>query len=475
MLSRKVIFFELNEVPFRIIDYYCQKYPNSCLAKKLSQCYQYETHAVDTVLSPWITWATVHRGVSATHHTIHHFGQNLTKINQIFPTIWQILSEKGIVTGVFGSLHTYPLPDKLDNYAFYVPDSFAKSSECFPSTLSIFQEFNLAMARASSRNISTKIPASTLNLLTHLPSLGVRIPTLLDITKQILIEQIKKERKTRRRTYQAVLAFDLFFKQLYNTKPDFTTFFTNHVASAMHRYWAAAFPDDYENFGYNSEWVSRYSCEIDFAMAKFDKFFAQLVRFVDKHPEYTLWIASSMGQEATTAWVVKTQLYLTNIDKFMLALGIPNDAWSQHPAMFPEVGVTVKEEWIKKFRHSLEQLQIEDRPVHFAEKEHGLFALFFGQVNLPQKQIYHAVLERESISLESLGFENISIEDETNTNAYHTPLGALLIYDPQDIKLKENRKQISSLDIAPMLLNNFSIPIPTYMNNYDQNISISSR
>lgn len=466
MLGRKVIFFELNEVPFRIIDYYCQKYPYSCLAQKLSQCHQYTTYAADTVLSPWITWASVHRGVSATQHQIHHFGQNLTAINQAYPPIWQTLATQGIVTGVFGSLHTYPLPNNLEGYAFYIPDSFACSSECFPESLSVFQEFNLAMARHSARNVSSKVPTN-INLLIHLSSLGLRFPTLLDIIQQLLKEQFKQERKTRRRTYQAVLAFDLFLNQLKITKPDFATFFTNHVASSMHRYWAATFPEDYKNFGYSNDWVIKYNNEIDFTMSKFDNFFAHLVKFVDNHPEYTLWIASSMGQDATTAWVVKTQLYLTNIDKFMLALGIPNDAWSQHPAMFPEVGVTIKEEWVEKFRRQLNHLKIEE-PVDYAEKEHGLFALFFGQVNLPQKQIYHAELENKLIPLESLGFENIYIEDETNTNAYHIPEGALLIYDPQDLTLKKSRNKISNLEIAPMLLNNFSIPVPIYMNAFEK-------
>jgi hypothetical protein len=462
--GRKIIFFELNEVPLRIIDYYIQKYPNSALAQKLPQCYQYETQAVDSVLSPWITWATLHRGVAATDHGIYHFNQNLNRVNQQFPSLEQILSSNGVRTGVFGSLHSHPLPDNLDNYSFYVPDSFATNSQCFPDILSIFQELNLSMARNSSRNVSSKIPIeATIKLLAHLPQLGLRIPTLIDTVKQLLTEQLKPYRKNRRRTYQAVLAFDLFLKQLKTTQPDFTTFFTNHVASAMHRYWAALFPQDYQNFGYNSEWVSRYNGEIDFAMSKFEQFFTQLVRFVDNHPEYTLWIASSMGQSATTAWMVKTQLNLTHPEKFMSALGIPDDAWCQTPAMFPEFGIVVKEQWVEEFRDRLSQLSIEGKLIKFAQKEDGLFAVIFGQVNLAEKKVKTALLKGRSISLEKLGLENISIEDETNTNAYHVNSGSLLIYDPQDTSYKQIRRNISCLEIAPMILRNFSVHIPEYM------------
>lgn len=462
--GRKIIFFELNEVPFRIIDYYIQKYPLSVLAQKLPQCYQYETHAVDSILSPWITWATLHRGVGATRHKIHHSNQNLNRINQEFPPIWQILSSNGIKTGVFGSLHSYPLPNYLNHYTFYVPDSFATNSECFPENLSVFQEFNLAMARNSARNVSSQVPiGATLKLIAHLPNLGLRIPTLLDTANQLLTQGFKAYRKNRRDTYQTVIAFDLFLKQLKTTKPDFATFFTNHVASAMHRYWAALFPQDYENFGYNEEWVSRYNGEIDFAMSKFEQFFTQLVRFVDGNPEYTLWIVSSMGQSATTASMVKTQLNLTHAAKLMSALGIPDDAWCQTPAMFPEFGIIVEPEWVEEFRNQLSQLSIEGKIVKFAQKEDGLFALVFGQVNLAQKRVTNALLKGRSVLLEQLGLENISIEDETNSNAYHIKEGSLVIYDPKDHRIKRNRKQISCLEIAPMLLENFSVKIPEYM------------
>lgn len=464
MRDKKVIFFELNEVPFRIIDDYCQKHPNSCLAQKLPKCHQYKTIVPENVLSPWITWSTLHRGVTSTQHKINHFGQNLTLIDRAFPPIWQILAARNILTGVFGSLYSYPLPDCLDSYAFYVPDSFASSGECFPEKLSIFQEFNLEMTRLSGRNVSTHIPKkATVNLLKNLLGLGLTFSTIINIVQQLIVEQYKVWRKNRRRTYQTVLSFDIFFKQLQNTKPKFSTFFTNHVASCMHRYWAAAFPDDYEKFGYSSEWVIRYGHEIDFAMNKFNRFFAKLVKFVDSHPDYTLWIASSMGQNSTTAWVVKTQLYLTNIDKFMSKLGIPELAWNHHPTMLPEVGLVIKKEWVEKFHQKLKLFKIEDKHLAFSEKENGFFALFFGNTNLPQKQIDYVEIDGKKISLEALGLENIAIDDETNTNAYHVPEGLLLIYGDQENLPNSARQQISSLDITPNLLKHFSIEIPEYM------------
>src|SRR5206468_801012 len=169
--------------------------------------------------------------------------------------------------------------------------------ECFPAILSRFQNFNLSMARDSARNVSTRVPwPAAFSLLRSAPGLGLRLKTLAQLGSQVLTEQLEPWRKCRRRTYQAVLAFDVFLKQLRQTRPAFSTFFTNHVAASMHRYWAAAFPGDYDVFEYSDDWVRTYSREIEFAMTKFDLFLRDVLAFVDTNPGYTVWIASSMGQ-----------------------------------------------------------------------------------------------------------------------------------------------------------------------------------
>jgi len=63
-------------------------------------------------------------------------------------------------------------------------------------------------------------------------------------------------------------------RQLENTQPSFSSFFTNHVASSMHRFWAANFPEDYapEDFGYEDDWINTYRYEIDWSMQKADQF-----------------------------------------------------------------------------------------------------------------------------------------------------------------------------------------------------------
>ena len=98
-----------------------------------------------------------------------------------------------------------------------------------------------------------------------------------DIGKQLIHERINKARKARRRTYQTVLGFDVFMKLLATKKPDFCCFFTNHVASAMHRYWAAAYPEHFQDQTFTEEWTKDYKDEINFSMQKADAFLKKLI------------------------------------------------------------------------------------------------------------------------------------------------------------------------------------------------------
>lgn len=462
--GKKTILFELNEVPTRVLDAYCAWRPGSVLARRLPDCFQYDALCEDVgPLSPWRTWPSLHRGVRNDQHGIAHFGQPLDEADRSHPPLWQILAAHGVRCGVFGSLHSYPMPEPLGEYDFYFPDTFAAGSECFPNDLEALQHFNLVMARRSARNVDTGVPwGEALRLLRKIPGLGIRPSTLVDAARQVGSELVQPWRATRRRTLQPVLAFDCFERQLRRTLPDFATFFTNHVASTMHRYWAARFPEDYEVDEYPEGWRETYGGEIEFTMSRADAMLARMFAFVDRHPEYQLVIATSMGQAATTARPVLSQLYATSLETFMTRMGVPADRWKVAPAMLPEANVRVAPDHAGAFRERLRALHIEDRPVRF-EEEDGLFSVSFGQENLHEGQ-HLARLGEEAIPLAELGLEAVMIDDASGTCAYHIPQGTLLIYRPDDRPAPgAERVQASFLDVAPWLLENFAVPVPSYM------------
>lgn len=82
-MGKSIILFELNEVPYRIVDEFCSWRPRSTLARCLPLCRQYESYAEDrSSLSPWKTWPSLHRGVNDEKHMIQDFGQDLTDVDR---------------------------------------------------------------------------------------------------------------------------------------------------------------------------------------------------------------------------------------------------------------------------------------------------------------------------------------------------------------------------------------------------------
>lgn len=463
--GKSLVVYELNEVPAKVLDYYVATHPQSALAGIVAHGTLVETYATDSgVLSPWITWPTVHRGVTNERHCIADFGQDLSEVDAEYPPIWQLLSRQGVRTGVFGSLHSYPLPNDLNGYAFYVPDTFAAGPECFPSDLQVFQEFNLRMVDASARNVAAGLPIKpAFELLYRAPELGLRGATMLRLAKQLSHERMKPIRKVRRRTSQVQLAFDLCYKQLEETKPDYSSFFTNHVASSMHRYWPATFPTDLRDSKLTEEWRRTYAHEIDYTMNEADRQISRLVSFVRRHSGFVLMVVTSMGQAAVDASeVVTTQLYITDQSRFLQKLGVPPTQWSSRRAMLPRYVFHVDGDAAGAFRENAARLTVNGEPVSVTEHESNVFVVKMGQVNLTDSQT-DVRLGQERIDCRDMGLENVSIQDETGSYAYHIPQGVMLLYDPANERPGHAEMAMPTNEIAPMILRNFGRPVPAYM------------
>jgi len=460
----KIIFFELNEVPYKVIHHFCKLYPESNIAKVFKSGRKYQTISEDQGhLSPWITWPTVHRGITNDKHFISDFGQDLNDQEKQYPAIWNILAKNKIKTGVFGSLHTYPIPHNTENFSFYVPDTFAAGSECFPKRLEAFQRFNLAMARDNSRVVNRKIPGKeAIDFLMRLPDMGLKFKTATDIATQLVDERLNKWKVIRRRTYQSIIGFDIFFKQLEQQKPDFATYFTNHVASSQHRYWAAAFPEDYESLKLGREWIETYNGEIVYTMKKADEMIGRLLRFIEKNTDYSLWMLSSMGQEAVEAREIYTDLFVTNGKKFMENFNMGFDSYELKPSMVPQFNVQIHIDRRKEFEDKLATLRINDQPVNYRQRAEGFYSLDIGIPNLDEAKIKIDLMDQE-IPLAHSGMENVKIQDRCGATAYHIPNGSLIIYAPAFGLNGNDITTISTTEIAPGILQNFNVGLPSYM------------
>lgn len=457
---RKLIVLEINEVPHKVFDHFKSKNPNSTLAKILDQSARYTTKSTDKgELHPWSTWPTFYRGVDNSVHGIKDIGENLGEINKNFPPVWDILKSNGISIGVFSSLHTYPLPDNYREYSFLVPDPFALGEETHPTKIQPFQAFNLAMTKKSGRSVNRGIARKeALKLVLALPGLGLRISTLLKTVNQLISEKLTPWKASRRRTFQGLLAFDIYLKLLKKQKPQFTTFFSNHVASSMHRYWAATFPEDYEKNELPQEWIDKYKNEIPYCMKQLDNMLKDIVTFIQKNNAYKLIIGSSMGQAATKAELVKQELFLANPEQFKRVFnGIEIEPLS---AMHPQYNFKIAENNAENFYNALNQVRINNEPLSFRRKDNTFFSIDLGYPNIDS---FEVTMNNQKFSLEDFGFEIREIDDQSGGTAYHIPEGSLFIYDPQNSLSSRDNTTIDLRDVAPSILRHFEIEPPKYM------------
>lgn len=470
----KIILFEMNEVPFRVIDYYCERRPNSALAQVVRSADQYETVTKDELaLDPWISWPTLHRGVPDAQHRILHLGQPLGSTNKGYPPIWQLLRSGGASVGVFGSLHSSAAPEDVSSYAFYVPDYFDNDVFTHPVSLRSFQTLNLKMTRDSARNVARKVPiGAAAEFVMRAPALGVRARTALRLAKHLALELVRPAVRIRRRNLQPLLSMDLFLRQLEKSQPDFATFYTNHVAASMHRYWGAAFPEDFADGVLESVWTAKYESEIFAAMDTLDDLLAALKAFLDRHSDYRLVLASSMGQAAIEARHTYEFLTVTDLAQFMAGLGLRESEWQAKPAMVPCQCVVVVPEKREEFLTSLHALSIDGAraiesvsptaPMSFDESAPNFFQVFI------QFDHYEGDgsgdLAGERIKLSEIGIGTMAHEDGVNCTAQHIPNGSLLIYNPTQPRPRTSKREVvSTTAIAPMLLKHFGMTPPEYM------------
>lgn len=148
---------------------------------------------------------------------------------------------------------------------------------------------------------------------------GLSLSTCLKLATHIAKEKVNPLHRSRRSALQALVAFDMFKDALTNTRPEFCTFFTNHVAGMMHRYWKYTFPEDF-NYELKSEEDRFHAESIGFAMDIADAQLAWLMKYVDARGG-RLMVASSMGQEAIDRGKYLGEWRITNVSRFLKSIG----------------------------------------------------------------------------------------------------------------------------------------------------------
>jgi hypothetical protein len=145
----------------------------------------------------------------------------------------------------------------------------------------------------------------------------------------------------------------------------------------------------------------------------------------------------------------------------MSALGLEEGEWKVRPAMLPDFNFWIAPTKRDAFQSSLDQLRVVGKRVNYKADGDGFFNVCLGHPNL-YKQPPVAQLGDRAIDFKDIGLDNVEIEDRSGSSAYHIPQGCLVVYDPARLQTT-SRPRISTVEIAPALLNNFSVPVPSYM------------
>ena len=145
--TRSVVLYELNEVPWDVVDAYIARKPG-CRLAQLVQTGQSVTTVIDDPvrLAPWRTWPSLHTSRLASDHHSIELGQDPATFEGT--TLWDAAERAGLKVGLFGPMQSWPART-FKNGGFYVPDGFSRDAVTEPPTMERFQDFNLRMTRES--------------------------------------------------------------------------------------------------------------------------------------------------------------------------------------------------------------------------------------------------------------------------------------------------------------------------------------
>ena len=334
---RPILLLELNEVHWPVLDRIAARHGR--LAGWLARARSHTTIvSPETRLSPWITWPTLHRGLRASEHGITHLGQD--PLTGHGTPLWVECRQRGGSIGIVGALHSWPPGDPGPD-GFHVPDTFAASAACWPPELEPLQAMNLALTRESGRVASRRVPMR--QALAALPvALRLRLPPYVAsrAARQLVAERLDLDRRDARPLVQATLFWNVF-RRLYARagRPlAYASFFTNHVASVLHRHWREAFPE--ELAPRISSRVHRDTVERAFDLLA--EIVVDALALAQAHPDLLLVLASSMGQAAVHRGAHHgRELAIGDLARLLALAGIPPEAHAPGIAMVPQATTRV--------------------------------------------------------------------------------------------------------------------------------------
>ena len=426
-----IVLLEINEVPWRLVDRYRDDPAFPHIRKFFDEAHCFTSRAVDTgELSPWVTWPTVHRGMNNEAHCIRNLGQDPMSFRGT--PIWEEFRKASQSIGVFGAMQSWP-PIEPGPNGFFVPDTFAQDSRCFPRTLEPLQAFNLGQVKKNPRVLSRSSfgPAEGMEVAWSALSSGVRISTLFRVAAQLLGERFDRSKIARRPIFQTILFWDVFCRQFDPANPPaYSSFFTNHIAGVMHRYWRDVFPEDFASDARSQSAHNPESHEptMRFALSVLEEMLAKVHEWRRQNPRLIIVFASSMGQGPVYRNEHEgKEIIVSDLSALMRLVGLSADDYKPLLAMVPQVAVEVPD--TSKREHALEKFAncktILGESFIRVQTIGTTLSITVATTSRKAIEAGKFVIGGEEFSWEAAGINAVDIDAGTG---YHIPEGTLAFY-----------------------------------------------
>lgn len=465
--KQKVLLLEFNEINWAVVDRLIEErgprfLPNFVRLREQGAWAVQSAVERPPLLDPWITWVTLHTGVSPAVHGASVLEQDSETITA--KRTWQYVAEAGRSVGVFGSISAYP-PKPLRG--FMVPGPFAPSDDTYPKALEPVQAINRRYTQAHNKTSKAPGPMESLRSGLKLLQLGLRPSTCVRIAAQLVRERISPHMRWRRVSLQPLLNFDFFAKLYREERPDFATWHSNHAAHYMHHYWRAWDDSKFQTKAPADE-RQKYGEAVPFGYQLCDELLGRAFKLIDD--QTVLVIASSMGQQPYVSEKYdqgKIVVRVKSIDALLGVLGKEGVA-EVIPTMVPQWNLVVPD---AARRQALKQ-QIEGvrrivgavseagfsvsetghtltiTPMGLARKVAGIEYVFPGTEGHPQARL----------PMDDL----FAMDTPTVKQGMHHINGILAFYG-KSIKPGTSLPPCTNLDVAPTLLSMMGLGLPAVM------------
>ena len=274
--------------------------------------------------------------------------------------------------------------------------------------------------------------------------------SLLILLNHLIKEFINKLHKKRRSLLQPILGFAVFKRLIYKHKPDFCTFYSNHLAGMMHRYWFDIFPNDFKNYFRKADEFNKKS--IIMALDIADEQIGELIKFSLRN-SYELWIASSMGQKAYVR-ENREKLFINDLNLFLKSIGLNSNNYSKLPSMYPDLNLRCES------KTDLDKL-IKTINILKTEKDKKILELRYKPVNNTvnlkienhEEKFSFIIINNKKLDLKIIGANFLP---RMTGSGYHIPEGILLIYGNKNIDIYD-KKEIQTKEVLSIILKKFNL------------------